>query len=126
MDVRGTAPVYIPPAYPFLPPPQPTKTPAPPLSAFVKSSATGVSPSQTAVRTQERRIGQKIKIAFVLTLFFIVLQLHPVLAFLDRGYSMFTMSPFELANEYGCATLKGTVFVSIVFFIIALLWMRSL
>ena len=118
MDVRGTAPVYIPPAYPVNMQ-EPVQKP-PPLSAFTKSAQ--VSP----VSPHEKRVGQKIKIAFVLTVFFIVLQLHPVLAFLDRAYGMIFMSPFELANEYGCPTLKGILFVSIIFFIIVLLWIRKL
>jgi hypothetical protein len=115
MDVRGTAPVYIPPAYPMNM--QETTQKPPPLSAFSKSPSVSV---------HERRVGQKIKIAFVLTLFFIGLQLHPVMAFLDRTYGMVFMSPFELANEYGCPTMKGILFVSILFFILVLLWIRSL
>lgn len=116
MDVRGTAPVYIPPAYPINMQENPNN-PLPPISGFTKSAS---------VTPQEKRIGKKIKIAFVLTLFFVLLQLHPVLAFFDRLYGMVFMSPFELANEYGCPTLKGILFASILYFIVVLIWIRSL
>ncbi len=102
MDVRGTAPVYIP---PILPPK--------PIS---------VSPTTQ----MEKRVGLKIRIAFMLTLFFVVLQLHPVYRFLDAAYNMIFQKPFELANEYGCSTAKGTVFTAIVFFILAIVWLKPL
>lgn len=109
MDVRGTAPVYIPPAYPI---PQ--------------QNANGLYGPPPPVTTKERQTGKKIKIAVVLTVFFVVLQMHYVLMFFDRAYSMIVSSPYELANEYGCVTSKGILFVAILFFIIALLWLREL
>jgi len=101
MDVRGKAPVYIPPAYPIAPLPE-FKTPT------------------------HRRIGLKVRIAFMLSLFFVVLQLHPVMNTINNIFSSLFMRPYDLANEYGCATTKGIVFTTIVFFILALIWMRPL
>jgi hypothetical protein len=105
MDVRGQAPVYIPPAYPIAPPA--------PLQA-------------SASATQERRTGLKIRTAFFLTLFFVVLQLHPVMNFINTAYATLLMRPYDLANEYGCASVKGTVFTAAVFFVLALIWLRPL
>lgn len=106
MDVRGKAPVYIPPTYPAAP---------------ATATGTGV-PAPTA---SERRIGLKIRTAFMLTLFFVVLQLHPVLNFFNAVARALFMRD-DLANEYGCATGKGTLMVAVLFFILALLWLRPL
>jgi hypothetical protein len=102
MDVRGKAPVYIPPAYPVAAAVLPTTLP------------------------KERRIGLKVRIAFMLTLFFVVLQLHPVMNTLNTLYATLFMRPDELANEYGCSTGKGTAFMAVVFFVLALIWLRPL
>jgi len=101
MDVRGKAPVYIPPAYPMAPLPE-LNTPT------------------------ERRTGLKVRIAFMLTLFFVILQLHPVLNTINNLLGSLFMRPYDLSNEYGCATTKGTVFMALLFFILALIWMRPL
>jgi hypothetical protein len=74
----------------------------------------------------EKRIGLKIRIAFMLTLFFVVLQLHPVYRFMDSAFGMMFQRPFELANEFGCATAKGTIWMAVVFFLLAIVWMRPL
>lgn len=128
MDVRGTAPVYIPPAYP----------PASPADKLSISSMGVGTPGLTVPllphssmsgqpqTPKERRIGKKIRIAFILTGLFVVLQLHPVIAFLDKAYGMIVMRPFELANEFGCITMKGIVFMAIIYFILVLIWLRHL
>lgn len=111
MDVRGKAPVYIPPVYPVAP----VMPPAGLLPAGVGS-----------LQAKERRTGAKVRIAFMLTLFFVVLQLHPVMNALNAIYGTLTMRSTDLANEYGCASGKGIVFTSVVFFVLALFWMRPL
>ena len=106
MDVRGKAPVYIPPTYPVAPP-------------------TSVAGSISNTAASERRMGLKIRIAFMLTLFFVVLQLHPVMNFFNAvARSLFMRD--DLANEYGCATGKGTLMVAVLFFVLALIWLRPL
>lgn len=102
MDVRGKAPVYIPPTYP-------------------------VSPVGVPVPTfPEKRTGLKVRIAFMLTVFFVVLQLHPVMNAVNTVVSSLLMRDSELANEYGCASVKGLVLTAVVFFVLVLIWMRPL
>lgn len=108
MDVRGKAPVYLPPVYPV--------APVLPPAALMPGT----------LQARERRTGTKVRIAFMLTLFFVVLQLHPVMNALNAIYGTLTMRSSDLANEYGCASGKGIVFTSILFFVLALFWMRPL
>lgn len=115
MDVRGTAPVFIPPAYN----PQIPNTPLQPN--VPKTTMISSTPS-----AQERRVGQKIKVAFIITILFILLQLHPVIGFIDRIYGFMFMRTYELGNEYGCITMKGLVFSAILYFIVTLVILRKL
>jgi hypothetical protein len=62
----------------------------------------------------------------MLTVFFVILQLHPVMDLLNRMFGSLFGRPNEIANEYGCPSAKGTLWMALVFFILALFWMKPL
>lgn len=66
---------------------------------------------------QDRSTGQKINQAFYLTILFLVLSNS--YKFLNNAYYLWS-NQSVLIDEVDCPTLKGYVFVSVIFFIAAL------
>lgn len=131
MDVRGTAPVFIPPSYnPQIPITQQSSTINTNMNTYgLQKTPIPVGnhvslPPPTVV--QGKRFGLKIKIAFLITVLFILLQLHPVVGFIDRLYGFVFMRSYELGNEYGCITMKGLVFSAILYFVLVLFILRKI
>ena len=143
MDVRGNANTFVPPAYP----PQvdqATKNilgiqqyPLAPLNTSQRGIGTGnvngipplfmpSSASASKSTVVERRTGKKIRIAVILTVCFVILQLHPVILVMDKIHGTLFLKPFDLSNEYGCITAKGAIITTLLFFFIALYLIRAL
>jgi len=75
-------------------------------------------PPKQTLQNNDKRIGKKFKIAFILALVFLLLS--NAYKFLENGYFLFTQKQFEIVNpETGVPTFKGYVIMTLVFFVIA-------
>lgn len=69
---------------------------------------------------RDRNTGEKIKIAFYLTVVFLILSLQGTYRIANTTYNAFTSNPYEFLSENGNPTIKGMVIFAVFFFLFAM------
>lgn len=85
-------------------------------------------PVQAAVEVSpvnEKKTGQKVKIAFYLAVLFALLSYHGTYRAMNMIYASFTSQPFEIQSETGCPTTKGVLLHSVIFFLAVMFLLNS-
>ncbi len=67
----------------------------------------------------DRSTGVKVKIAFYMTLLFVLFSLQGTYRVANTLYSSFTSQPLEMLQESGAPTMKGIVIFASIFFAVA-------
>jgi hypothetical protein len=94
---------------------------ADPQSLFAGNMVRAPMPEPVIQKEKDRTTGNKVRIAFYMTLFFILLNLKGTRRIINTVYHSFTSLPNEIMNESGSTTMKGMVVFASIFFVVALI-----
>lgn len=72
-------------------------------------------------KRDDQNTGVKVKIAFYMTVLFVIFSLQGTYRFVNTIYHSFTSQPVEMIHESGAPTMKGIILFSGIFFFIALM-----
>ena len=109
-------PTYIPPAQQYKGMYQPVASPAP---------AETYAYQPVSIPRTEKQKGKLFKIAFLITIGFVVLSHHVIYRVVNSIWSAFTGKAHEITCEIGCPTTHGVLLHSVVFFLYVLVILYS-
>lgn len=76
-------------------------------------------------RSKDRRVGEKVRIAFYLACLFVLFSFHGSYRAANTMYNAFTSKPFEMMSEEGSPTLKGLIIFAVIFFGVSMMMLLN-